>query len=58
MSFVLTRRGVLAGAAGLAIASPAAGAPPLDLVVTRARIAQLGRLRYRCAVGRGGSHRP
>lgn len=49
MSLILTRRSVLAGAAALTVA-----APPVDLVITRARIAQMGSLSFRCAVGRGG----
>ena len=56
MSFTISRRAVIGG--GLALAAPgmawADAAAPVDVVVTPSRVAQVGSLRFRCAVGRGG----
>ncbi|MFM9863832.1 MAG: L,D-transpeptidase [Micropepsaceae bacterium] len=54
MSLLLSRRSVLAAAAGLAVAAPALALPPVDILVTRSRIARVGSRAFRCAVGRGG----
>ncbi|NOT41993.1 MAG: hypothetical protein HOP13_16055, partial [Alphaproteobacteria bacterium] len=54
MSLLLSRRSVLGAAAGLAVAGPALALPPVDIVVTRSRIARVGSRAFRCAVGRGG----
>ena len=56
MAMEISRRGLLASAVGLAIASPAYGetVPAFDIVVSPTRIARVGARRYRCAIGRGG----
>lgn len=53
MTLLLTRRAALAGAVAAGITGAAAYAP-VDVVVTRSRIARIGTLRVRRAVGRGG----
>ncbi len=54
MSLELSRRSVLASAAGLAVAPSALALPPVDIVVRPSRIARVGSQSFRCAVGRGG----
>lgn len=56
MSLLISRRGVLGAAAGSVVAGVASADPlaPVDVVVTPARMAQVGAWRFRCAVGRGG----
>jgi L,D-peptidoglycan transpeptidase YkuD (ErfK/YbiS/YcfS/YnhG family) len=51
---MLSRRALIASAAAAAVAGPVLGDAPLDIVVTRSRIARLGRRRFRCALGRAG----
>ena len=53
MTLLLTRRAVLAGAAAASVIDAAADAP-VDVVVTRSRLARIGAMRVRRAVGRGG----
>jgi L,D-peptidoglycan transpeptidase YkuD (ErfK/YbiS/YcfS/YnhG family) len=54
MRMTISRRELIAGTAGLVAAGPAFAAAPVDIVVTPARIAQVGVSRFRCALGRGG----
>jgi L,D-peptidoglycan transpeptidase YkuD (ErfK/YbiS/YcfS/YnhG family) len=55
----LTRRTLISTAIGAAMIGTgrATIAPPLDIVVSPSRTAQMGRARFRCAVGRGGIKR-
>lgn len=51
----ISRRSLIASAlASVTLGGARADAPPLDIVVSPSRIAQVGRARFRCAVGRGG----
>lgn len=51
----ISRRSLIVSAlASATIGGAHADAPPLDIVVSPSRIAQVGRTRFRCAVGRGG----